>query len=76
MTFIQAFIKQLLVFLIYTAYWLVKFILLYDTDDITEILPGYLKNKYVIISILFVWFGVGTWYYMQYPVVGFWNKIL
>lgn len=74
MTILQAFIKQLLVFLIVIAYWLLKYIVFYESNGIA--LPYYFKNKYVISIIIFLWFGVGTWYYTHLPVRGMWLKIL
>ena len=61
MTLFHAFLKQLIFALCFTLYLLLTCIARKD-NEMTSIFPETDKNIYFLLFILFLWFGLGTFY--------------
>lgn len=74
-TLFQAFFSQVLKLLFGTSLLWLRCII--QGDKIEEIFPDYFKNKYMILFLCFIWFGVCTWivYYYQIPHWGIWQYL-
>ncbi len=75
---ISAFVSQIQLFLLGSAYLLFRCIVSGDERDVLEMLPEEFKNKYFLLYLFVLWFGFFPWfrYYYQFPEYGIWSYLL
>ncbi len=72
MSWVQAFGMQLIIFLVGVVCWMNRVSFTPEEESVNPF-----TNRPTAIFVMFLWFGIGTWYrhYTQMPLLGVWGYL-